>query len=420
MKLLAIAFTVLATALAAQAAEPRHFKLAVIPVEFADQAHDARFQAADFDALLFSKDSYKKSPSGEACFGSVADWYRENSSGRFELEGKIFDWVKIGSKRKTFEREDTIGKGVGFALFLVRALHTFEAREGKDALDAYDAVSFVISGGAGPHMSVLWPHAAGIPWHGRLLRYYLMHEKNGDKFASIGIHCHEMGHVLGILDKYGEQDKANPKAHAGLGVWCTMAVGHRGDPVNGDRRPLHLCAWCKTELGWAEPRVVDPCVPQTVRLHGIEGHPAEVVKVLIDPDGSEYFLLENRRRTGFDAGIARPGLLIWHVGEFAQRFRNRVSPYNIDLEEAHGDETRDGPFKDLARIPWPQPGKTEFTPWTSPGSTSWNLSALPVYLTDIHEEGDDIVLTVAPPHAAAQSQPPPIPRPSAPPVGSSW
>ena len=29
---------------------------------------------------------------------------------------------------------------------------------------------------------------------------------------------------------------------------------------------------------------------------------AEAVKVLVDPEGSEYFLLENRRRKGFDAG----------------------------------------------------------------------------------------------------------------------
>jgi hypothetical protein len=139
---------------------------------------------------------------------------------------------------------------------------------------------------------------------------------------------------------------------------------------------------------------VDPRTPQEIRLRGVEGRPGEAVKVLVDPDGSEYFLLENRRRAGFDGGIARPGLLIWHVGELAQGLRNRVFSYSIDLEEAHGDETRAGPFKDLGRVPWPIPGRTAFTPWTRPGSTSWNLRALPVAITGIREEGEDILFRI--------------------------
>ena len=103
--------------------------------------------------------------------------------------------------------------------------------------------------------------------------------------------------------------------HEGLGVWCTMAVGHRGDKENRDRRPLHLCAWCKEQLGWLTPATVDPRTAQTIRLRGIEGRAGEALKVLVSPDGAEYFLLENRRRSGFDGGMPRPGLLIWHVGE---------------------------------------------------------------------------------------------------------
>ena len=55
-----------------------------------------------------------------------------------------------------------------------------------------------------------------VPWHGRLLKYYVMSETQAGEFAPIGVHCHEFGHVLGILDKYGSGGPhAGPIARAG-------------------------------------------------------------------------------------------------------------------------------------------------------------------------------------------------------------
>ncbi len=370
-------------------AETRRFRLAVVPVEFRERRHDVRFSTDDLRSLVFSKETYTgTSPSGDKVFGSLRDFYAENSCGRLEVEGRVFDWVSLKRERAWFEKLPTWAQPLGFLSFVPFALSALEARDGRAALDGFDAVSFVIAGEHGPPKTVLWPHASGFPWRGRILRYYLMSEMQGGRFAAVGVHAHEFGHVLGILDKYGSGK------HAGLGGWCVMAIGHRGDRENGDRRPLHLCAWCKTQLGWLAPATIDPRVKQTIRLRGIEGRAGEALKVLVDPDGSEYFLLENRRARGFDRGIPRPGLLIWHVGELGQRLRNRVMAYDLDLEEAHGDETRKGPHTRLAEVPWPQPGKTAFTPWTRPGSTSWNLAALEVALTDIREEGEDIVFTI--------------------------
>src|SRR5207237_5713786 len=146
---------------------------------------------------------------------------------------------------------------------------------------------------------LLWSHRSAVAWRGRVLRYDLARETDGKRFCSIGVHCHEFGHVLGILDKYG----SGP--HDGVGVWCNMAVGDQGDRENRDRRPLHFCAWCKMKLGWLEPATVDPGTVQTIRLRAVERSGTEAVKVLVDPEGSEYFLLEDRRRAGCDAGGPR-------------------------------------------------------------------------------------------------------------------
>ena len=43
------------------------------------------------------------------------------------------------------------------------------------------------------------------------------------------------------------------------------------------------------------------------------------------PDGSEYLLLENRQKKGFDASLPGEGLLIWRV------FANRPLPVPDEL-----------------------------------------------------------------------------------------
>ena len=51
--------------------------------------------------------------------------------------------------------------------------------------------------------------------------------------------------------------------------------------------------------------------------------------------GKQYFLVENRQKTGTDAGLPGSGLLIWHVDESMSN-NNNEAHYMVDLEEAHG------------------------------------------------------------------------------------
>ena len=90
-------------------------------------------------------------------------------------------------------------------------------------------------------------------------------------------------------------------------------------------RPQHLSAWSKEKLGWLKPTVIDPTVEQKLILAPIEDLPGECLKILVRSDGSEYFLLENRAKKGFDQDLPAEGLLIWRV----------VNDQPI-LEESHG------------------------------------------------------------------------------------
>src|SRR5205814_1257389 len=89
---------------------------------------------------------------------------------------------------------------------------------------------------------------------------------------------------------------------------CTMSSG---EGLRG--RPVHFSAWCKERLGWIKPTIIDPTVKQKLILSPSTKDRNEYYKVLVRPDGSEYFLLENRQKRGFDTDLPAEGLLIWRV-----------------------------------------------------------------------------------------------------------
>ena len=67
------------------------FRVATVLIEFADKKHEALHSAAMYEKMLFSRDEYHRQPDGKPSFGSLADWYRVQSQGRFVLTGKVFD-----------------------------------------------------------------------------------------------------------------------------------------------------------------------------------------------------------------------------------------------------------------------------------------------------------------------------------------
>jgi hypothetical protein len=118
--------------------------------------------------------------------------------------------------------------------------------------------------------------------------------------------------------------------------------------------------------------VIDPTLKQKLILSPIEDSPKECFKVLVRPDGSEYFLLENRTARGFDADLPGQGLLIW-----------RVSDGRPTLEESHGVTGPNGPTVHLPLVPYPSKVNSAFTPVTTPSSRSATGGGLPVHITNV-------------------------------------
>ncbi|HET6246156.1 MAG TPA: M6 family metalloprotease domain-containing protein [Tepidisphaeraceae bacterium] len=345
------------------------YRLAVICVEFPDVKHNDKIDLEDWDQSLFSSGIYDKkdSATGQAVHGSLHDYYNEISCGKLDVEGQVFDWVQVGKKRTEYVQ----GSGNSASTpFLVEATDQLLKREGNDALSNFDGIMFLYAGDrvAGTNRGGLyWPHKGMFPFKRKRWNYFIVPE-GGSRMDSVSTPCHEFGHMLGLPDLY-----ARPEAPGsiGLGMWDAMSM------QAGGGRPQHFSAWSKEQLGWIKPTVIDPAVKQKLILSPIENSPSECYKILIRPDGSEYLLLENRKKIGFDESLQGEGLLIWRVAN------NRPV-----LEGSHGVEGPNGPMVYLSSVPYPSIANNAFTPYTTPSSRSILGGGLPVYLTNIRKLPD--------------------------------
>jgi M6 family metalloprotease-like protein len=343
------------------------YRLAIVPIEYPDVKHNEKITSKHWEEALFTSKSYTaNSATGQRVFGSVNDYYHEQSFGKLKLEGKCFEPVIVGKNRREYEAANT---GPGKMSLLTEALDVLLKHDGKDALKGFDGICFIYAGDRVQtnRGGIYWPHKANLSHHGTRWPYFIVQE-GGSRMNDISVICHEFGHMLGLPDLYARPE--NPGSE-GVGVWCAMS-----NQVGGGK-PQQFSAWSKEQLGWITPAVLDPTVPQKLILSPVEDSPKECFKVLARPDGSEYFLLENRKRKGFDASLPAEGLLIWRV------VGNRPI-----LEESHGVEGPSGPRVFLDAVPFPSPANHSFTPFTTPSSKAQLGGGLPVHITNIRRLAD--------------------------------
>lgn len=126
---------------------------------------------------------------------------------------------------------------------------------------------------------------------------------------TIGVFAHELGHAFGLPDLYDTDYSSN-----GIGSWGIMSYGSWLGPHNNGGLPAHPSAWSRIQMGFTDPTIV---------TGNIDGQAIEDVKTSGDVfrlwtagnTGDEYFLVENRQKTGYDSYLPAAGLLIWHIDE---------------------------------------------------------------------------------------------------------
>lgn len=141
----------------------------------------------------------------------------------------------------------------------------------------------------------------------------------GSSMCGIGTFCHEFGHVLGLPDYYHTDDSNNNT----LNEWSIMDYG--GYSNNGKTPPLYS-VYDRFYLGWLTPQEVNTPTDLTLLpLYQGVTQPANTNQQAYilsatahnlngaAPSPAEFFMVEYRKKTGWDAYLPGEGMLIWHI-----------------------------------------------------------------------------------------------------------
>ena len=140
-------------------------------------------------------------------------------------------------------------------------------------------------------------------------KFAVFNELEGSTDASrnidgIGTFCHEFGHCLGLPDFY----PTNGASYYGMSTWDVMDSGCY---LNNGYTPAGYSSYERHFMGWME--LIDPEVNTRYQLAPLNSDGGDAVKVVNDANPDEYYLLEYRVKSEWDAYLPAEGILILHV-----------------------------------------------------------------------------------------------------------
>ncbi|MCP3669607.1 MAG: M6 family metalloprotease domain-containing protein [Gammaproteobacteria bacterium] len=318
--------------------------------------------------------------------GSVSDYFRDNSIGRCRYTNIVADYYRA-QHPKSHYTDPNIPQGVRARQLIVEALTHLQANNFDFTQLTADSGGFVYAMNvyyAGEVVNNwaegLWPHA----WHlatpvllapGKSAFDYQFTDMSDQ--LSLGTFCHENGHMLcdyPDLYDYGSES-------GGAGAYCLMCAGGNIDEKN----PTQVSAYLKRLSGWANS-VTSIQHNRQITLSAGENDFAMFAK-----DSGEYFIVENRAKSGRDESLPDEGLAIWHVDEDGNNSDEQMTPgqhYELSLEQA------DGTFR-LETSPYHYGDSTDlygqannrFADSTTPNSRWWDGTASNLDIQEIAAPG---------------------------------
>lgn len=315
------------------------FRIPVILVSYADET--LTYDSADFDLALF--DSTRATATG-----SVHDYYRWVSGSRLNVSGRVVATVQLprdklyyGYNSFGLSRTSTPNNSAGLVLdalvacasqvqwadfdldrdgfvdmlWVVHAGHPGEAAPDRFKNDLWSITSQLASYWTGTSAYETTEHVPGsLTQHMRIDDFSILPELSyfaPEQQSEIGVYCHEFGHALGLPDLYDTRDGG--MTNSGPGNWSLMGTGVYGGDGGSPQYPTHVGAWPALFLGWTQ--TLRPTEDTPVVLPPL-GSGSQILELLFQGEANpEHFVVEARRREGFDRNLPADGLIVYHVND---------------------------------------------------------------------------------------------------------
>ncbi len=291
------------------------------------QFTDSKFQSGH-DRALYNKIANAENYTDNGFKGSVKDYFKAQSAGQFELDFDVVGICQLKNPCSYYGGNDAYTGDDLRAGEMVAEACQWAVTQGVD-FSKYDWDGdgevdqvFVLYAGKGEAdggaESTIWPHefALSTSDYGKSLSfngvtvdtYACSAELNDrDQLDGIGTFCHEFSHCMGFPDLYD----TGYSGWFGMGDYDLMSAGN----YNGDSKcPAGYSAYEKHECGWLTYQDVTH-IEEDLHVAGLkavsDGGSAYVVKNKAHED--EYYIIENRQNTGWDAYLPSKGVMITHV-----------------------------------------------------------------------------------------------------------
>ena len=384
------------------------------------QFTDSKFQSGH-DHALYNKIANAENYTDNGFKGSVKDYFKAQSAGQFELDFDVVGICLLKNPCSYYGGNDAYTGDDLRAGEMVAEACQWAATQGID-FSQYDWDGdgevdqvFVLYAGKGEAdggaASTVWPHeyalsesdyGKSLSFNGVIVDTYACSAElnDRDQLDGIGTFCHEFSHCMGFPDLYD----TGYSGWFGMGDYDLMSAGN----YNGDSKcPAGYSAYEKHKCGWLTYQDVTN-IEEDLNVTGLkaisEGGGAYVLKNKAHED--EYYIIENRQNTGWDAYLPSKGVMITHVDYDANIWWNNMpntkgNYYDENENVYYNDHQRltifragkstsdDGVASDL----YPYNTKNSLTAESNPAATLYNKNSdgtkyMHVNITDISVASD--------------------------------
>lgn len=303
-----------------------------ILVEFSDVHFTQKFDKTFFTNYTNGV-NYKNEEYG--IVGSVRDYFKAQSNGEFEVEFDVVGPYQLPYSRAYYggnvvtngKSTDKNAQAMAKAALNAADADVNYAQYDWDG-DYYVEPVFILFAGQGEadggSDDCIWPHKGQTAWTRKdnvyVGEYACGPELNGfdpTKPAGIGTMCHEYSHCLGYPDMYDIYYSGNE----GTGEWDVMNSGSYL-PDGKATTPCNYTAYERWWAGWLEYKELGKTPTEVKGMAPLHVN-NEAYVMYNDAYKNEFFVLENRAKDGWDAGLPGEGLLIYHID-----FNSDIWKYN--------------------------------------------------------------------------------------------